>query len=603
MHYEEIVHSIRPKSRVKLRRNNKRGEEMSTIRWVWKYIRPYLPTWVLASVLTVFVSMLVVVTPYIGGIIVDDVIIAGNIERLLPLLFVMLGVVVLKEGLRYFYQVKFEMVSQDVLFQIREDLYMKLQELDFSFFNQTRTGDIMARMTGDTNAIRHGVAWLYGAILDNIILLLSALFLMITIDWQLTLALFTVTPFIVISTILLAKKASRAFYEIRESFSRLNSMVEENIRGNKTIKAFANEDVEQEKFDEVNEFFKSRNMASANISKTYLPILETFAGFMSIISLGLGSWFVIQQKISVGNFVTFNSLIWMVNNPMRNIGNFMNDLQNLFSSSVKIQEMLLREPMIPVEEQKKSGIVKGSVEFRNVSFAFADAPNDLAIDDLSFKVDPGETVGILGETGSGKTTLVNLIARFYDPIKGRVLIDGVDAKSWNVIELRKNIAVVMQDVFLFSDTVQDNISYNYPEATIDKIKEVADASDSTEFIEKMPKKYKTYLGEQGSGLSGGQKQRLSLARGLLKNPSILILDDTTSALDMETEMKIQKGIEETSHEITKFIIANRISSVKEADQILILSEGKVVEKGIHEELLAEKGAYYEIYKEQLGQAD
>lgn len=576
---------------------------MSTIRWIWNYIRPYLPTWILASVLTVVVALLVIITPYIGGIIVDDVIIGGNIDRLVPLLLVMLGFVVLKEGLRYIYQMKYELISQNVLYQIREDLYTKLQELDFAFFNQTRTGDIMARMTGDTDAIRHNVAWVYGAILDNIVLFFSALALMIAIDLRLTLALLTVTPFIVLFTILLSKKASQAFYEIRESFSRLNSMVEENISGNKTVKAFANEDLEKEKFDEVNEYFKSRNMNSANISMRYLPILETFAGFMSVISIGLGSWFVIQGQISVGNFVTFNSLIWMINMPMRNIGNFMNDLQNLFSGTIKIQEMLLREPAIPIEEQKKGGHVDGSVEFRNVSFAFPDAPQDLALNNLSFKVEPGQVVGILGETGSGKTTLINLIARFYDPTAGRVLIGGVDAKAWNVIELRKQIAIVMQDVFIFSDTIEGNISYGFPDAPFRKVEEMAEAADALEFIEKMPEKYQTYLGEQGSGLSGGQKQRLSLARGLLKDPSILILDDTTSAVDMETEIKIQEGIERTSREMTTFVIANRISSVKDADQILILSKGEVVEQGVHDELLAQKGAYYEIYEEQLGQVE
>lgn len=576
---------------------------MSTIRWIWSYIRPYLPRWIFASVLTIVVALLVIITPYIGGQIVDVVIVKGDVDKLIPFLAVMFGVTVLKEGLRYAYQMQYEKVSQNVLYQIREDLYLKLQELDFAFFNETRTGDIMARMTGDTNTIRHNVAWVYGAMLDNLVLFLSALALMVTIDIKLTLALLSVTPFIVIFTILLSQKASYAFFEIRESFSRLNSMVEENIRGNKTVKAFANEDFEKEKFDRVNNYFKESNMNSANISKRYIPILETFAGFMSVISIGLGGWFVISGQISMGNFVTFNSLIWMINMPMRNVGNFMNSLQNLFSGTVKIREMLIREPAIPIEEQKKSGLIAGAVEFQNVSFAFPDAPSELVLKNVSFKVEPGEVVGILGETGAGKTTLINLIARFYDPTEGTVFVDGIDTKEWNVIELRKNIAIVMQDVFIFSDTIESNISYGIPEASIEEIEEMAEIADAKEFIEKMPEGYKTYLGEQGSGLSGGQKQRLSLARGLLKNPSILILDDTTSAVDMETELKIQEGIERTIDNMTTFIIANRISSVKDADQIIILSKGEIVEQGVHEELLAKKGAYYEIYQEQLGQVE
>lgn len=576
---------------------------MSTIRWIWDYIRPYLGTWILASVLTVVVSGVVIVTPYVSGLIVDEVIVGGNARLLIPLLAVMVLVMIIKEGLRYYYQIKYEEVSQQVLYEIREDLYQKLQELDFSFFNQTRTGDIMARMTGDTNAIRHGIAWTYYAILDNIILFIAALSLMVTINWRLTLSLLSVTPFIVIATIFLSKEARQAFYNIRESYSRLNSMVEENIRGNKTVKAFANEDIEQEKFDEVNEYFKKTNMDSANITKRYLPIIDVFAGLMSVITIGFGGWLVIQQEISVGNLVTFNSLVWMIVMPMRNVGNFMNNIQNMHSSSLKIREMLIRKPKIPVEDQKKISEVKGSVEFRSVSFAFDDEPNELVLNNVNFKAQPGEEIGILGETGSGKTTLVNLISRFYDPTDGQVLIDGIDARNWNVIALRKNIAVVMQDAFVFSDTIQSNIAYGYPDAEMGKIREAAETSDAREFIEKMPHSYDTYLGEQGSGLSGGQKQRLSLARGLLKDPSILILDDTTSAVDMETEIKIQEGIDETSQHMTKFIIANRISSVKSADHIMILSDGKIIEEGKHDELLAKKQNYYKIYKEQLGQAE
>lgn len=576
---------------------------MFTIKWVWSYIRPYKGMWSLASMLTVVVGLLFIVSPYIGGTIVDVVILGGRQELLIPLLLVMISSVIIRTVLRYFYQIRFEQISQNVLYQIRDDLYSKLQELDFSFFNHTRVGDIMARMTGDTDAIRHAVAWSYFNALDNLVLFISALIFMGTIQWQLMLALLTVTPFIALFTILLSSKASSAFFEIRESFSRLNSMVEENIGGNKVVKAFANEEYEREKFNQRNEDYKNRHMDSANISKRYLPILETFAGFMSVIAIGLGGWFVLSGRMSLGELVTFTGLIWMLNLPMRNIGGYMNDLQRFLMGTIKIREMLATQPKIPVEEQKKKDRVKGIVEFENVSFAFPDDLDQLVLDNVSFKVEPGHVMGILGETGSGKSTLVNLISRFFDPTEGRVLIDGEDVKNWNVIDLRKNIAVVMQDVFLFSDTIKGNIAYSSPEASLQSIEQVARVADASQFIEKMPQKYETYLGERGSGLSGGQKQRLSLARGLLKDPSILILDDTTSAVDMETEVKIQEGMKEVSHQKTTFIIANRISSVKQADEIIILSKGKVVERGTHEKLLAQRGAYYQIYQEQLGQSD
>lgn len=576
---------------------------MYSVKWIWKYVRNYLFGWTWASVLTVVVAGLFVVSPYIGGILVDDVIMGGQDDLLIPLLLLMIGSVVLRTVLRYIYQLEFERISQNVLFQVRDDLYRKLQELDLSFFNTTRVGDIMARMTGDTDAIRHNVAWTYFNALDNIVLFVSALILMGSIEWRLMLSLLVVTPFIGLFTILLSTQSRHAFYEIRESFSRLNSMVEENIGGNKVVKAFANEDYEKEKFDKRNDQFKNANMASARISKRYLPLLETFAGFMSVIAIGLGGWFAITNRMTVGNLVAFTGVIWMLNMPMRNIGNYMNDLQRFNTGTIKIREMLATEPKIPIEKQMTKDRIKGIVEFENVSFAFDDEPDQLVLENISFKAYPGQTIGILGETGSGKSTLVNMISRFIDPTEGRVLIDNADIKTWNVIDLRTNIAIVMQDVFLFSDTIQNNIAYNEPQTSFETIERVARVADASQFIEQLPEKYRTYIGERGSGLSGGQKQRLSLARGLLKDPAILILDDTTSAVDMETEVKIQEGMKEVSEQKTTFIIANRISSVKHADQIMVLSKGKIIEHGVHAQLLANRQAYFNIYQEQLGQAE
>lgn len=576
---------------------------MDTIRWLAQYIRPHSTKWTVASILTIIVALLNIVTPYISGLIVDIVIVDGRVDWLIPLLLIMIAGTLLRTGLRYFYRIQYESVSQDVLFQIRDDLYSKFQQLDFSFFNHMRTGDIMARMTGDTDAIRHSVAWVYLNLLDNIVLFVAALIFLSSIERRLTFALLAVTPFIAGFTVLLSTKANQAFYAIRESFSRLNSMVEENIRGNKVVKAFGKEGYEQEKFDYVNNTFKESNLNSASVSARYIPLIETFAGFMSIIAVGYGGWLVVTNEMSVGNLVTFTGLIWMMILPMRNIGGHMNDIQNLFAGTVKIRDLLIVEPRIRIEEEKKIGDVKGKVEFQNVSFSFPDEPDFLVLDDISFVAEPGETIGILGETGSGKSTLVNLISRFFDPIEGRILIDDVDVRDWNVIDLREHITVVMQDVFLFSDTIRRNIAFASPETSMEDIEEMAQVADASEFIERMPERYETYLGEQGSGLSGGQKQRLSLARGLLKDPAILILDDTTSALDMETEAKIQRGMQDISRERTTFIIANRISSVKNADQIFILSKGRIIERGQHKDLLEQEGAYYRIYREQLGQAE
>ena len=575
----------------------------SSIKWVRKYIKPYRFGWIWASFLTVIIGLTNVITPYIGGTIVDQVILNNQTDWLLPLLGLMIAVTVIRMTLRYIYQIQFEQISQNVLFKIREDLYVKLQELDFTFFNTTRVGDIMARMTGDTDAVRHAVAWAYYNILDHIILFVSALIFLGAIEWRLTLSLLAVTPFIAIFTVLLSRNAGQAFYQIRESFSRLNTVVEEHIGGNKVVRAFVREDFEIKKFNRFNEDFRQRNLDSATISAKYLPVIEVFAGFLSIITVGLGGLFVINEAMSLGDLVTFNGLIWMLNVPMRSVGNHVNDLQNFNASTQKIRQMLAVKPQIPIENRIEVPRLRGDITFEHVSFAFSDEPEVDVLHDINFSVKAGETLGVLGETGSGKSTLVNLVSRFFDPTAGRVLIDGIDVKEMNVISLRQQIAVVMQDVFLFSDTIKHNIMYGAPKVPFQRVQKVAEVADASQFIEQMPKQYDTFLGERGSGLSGGQKQRLSLARGLIKDPSILILDDTTSAVDMETEVKIQEGLRQTSGQQTTIIIANRLSSVKNADEIIILAKGKIVERGTHQSLLEEGGLYYQIYQEQLGQAE
>lgn len=576
---------------------------MGSIRWVWKYIRSYRFKLSIGIGLVIIVALLNIVSPLIGGLIVDDVIVKGKTGILVPLLIVMIVASLFRTVLRYVYQIMFERIGQNALFNIREEMFRKLQELDFSFFNNTRVGDIMARMTGDTDAIRHAVSWLLYNVLDNFLLLVSAIVVMGIIEWRLMVALVLITPFIGILTVVLSRKANPVFYQIRESFSRLNSMVEENVSGNKTVKAFARENYEIEKFNQYNEDYKRRNLESAAVTKTYLPVLETLAAFLSVITIGLGGLLVIDGSMTLGDLVAFNGFIWMLNIPMRNVGWYVNDLQHFITSTYKIRELLASKPQIPLEKRQTTPTIRGFVEFQDVSFHFADDPDTEVLSHISLKVSPGQTIGILGETGSGKSTLVNLISRFFDPTEGRILIDGQDARRINVRELRKHIAIVMQDVFLFSDTIKENIAFGTPEAELERVKLMARVADASPFIESMPDQYNTFLGERGSGLSGGQRQRISLARGLMKDPSILILDDTTSAVDMETEVKIQNELQNVSQKKTTFIIANRISSVKAADEILILSKGKIIERGTHASLLKLKGAYYKIYLKQLGKSD
>ncbi|EKZ7059017.1 ABC transporter ATP-binding protein [Listeria monocytogenes] len=573
---------------------------MESMKWIWQYVRKYRLLMIGVFILIFIASGISIIYPLLGGKVIDDVVYQNKTNLLIPLLLIMIISTIIRTICRYTYQIMCERIGQNSLFRIREDLYKKLQSLDFDFFNNTRVGDIMARMTGDTDAIRHFVSWVSYNILENVFLFSFAIIIMATIDWKLTLALVIVTPLIAVLTMKMSSKAQPVFYEIRESFSRLNSMVEENISGNRVVKAFAREDFEMKKFHEHNEDFKKRNLDSADVSRTYLPVLDSLAGMLVVITLIFGGYLVIKGQMTLGDLVAFNGFLWMLNGPMRMSGWLINDVQRFIASSFKIQDMMATDAKIPIHAEKPAPSLQGHVEFKNVSFHFEDDPNTDVLKNISLKASPGQTIAILGETGAGKSTLVNLICRFYDPTSGEILIDGVDARKWHVRELRNHIATVMQDIFLFSDTIERNIAFGAPDATMEDVRRMARIADADHFIETMPESYDTIVGERGVGLSGGQKQRISLARALLKNPSILILDDTTSAVDMETEVKIQGELKKITENTTTFIIAHRISSVKEADEILILNHGEIIERGTHTSLLAEKGYYFDIYNKQLG---
>ncbi|PZG37918.1 ABC transporter ATP-binding protein [Listeria ivanovii] len=573
---------------------------MKSMKWIWQYVRKYRLLMVGVFILIFIASGISIIYPLLGGKVIDDVVYKNQPKLLIPLLLIMIISTIIRTICRYTYQIMCERIGQNSLFQIREDLYKKLQSLDFDFFNNTRVGDIMARMTGDTDAIRHFVSWVSYNILENIFLFTFAIVIMTTIDWKLTLALVILTPLIAFLTMKMSSKAQPVFYEIRESFSRLNSMVEENISGNRVVKAFAREDFEMKKFHEHNEDFKQRNLDSAAVSRTYLPVLDSLAGILVVITLVFGGYLVIKGQMTLGDLVAFNGFLWMLNGPMRMSGWLINDVQRFVASSFKIQDMMATTAKIPIHAEKPAPSLQGYVEFKNVSFHFEDDPTTDVLKNISLKAAPGQTIAILGETGAGKSTLVNLICRFYDPTSGEILLDGVDAKKWHVRELRNHIATVMQDIFLFSDTIEGNIAFGAPDATMEDVRRMARIADADHFIETMPESYDTIVGERGVGLSGGQKQRISLARALLKNPSILILDGTTSAVDMETEVKIQGELKQITENTTTFIIAHRISSVKEADEILILNHGEIIERGTHADLLAKKGYYFDIYNKQLG---
>lgn len=575
---------------------------MHSLRWAWSYIRHYKGKLVIGLLLALSVSALNMVNPYLAGKMVDDVMYGEKTGMLWTLLAFMIGTTIVRTSVRYGYQIMFEKISQNVIFRMRENLYDRLLQLDFSFYDRTKTGDIMARMTGDMEAIRHFTAWTIYMIFENATIFIFAIVFMFTIHPPLALAILSIAPVIAFFAFRLSSDVKPTFTEIRNQFAKLNSVVQENISGNRVVKAFAKESYEIEKFSAENEAFRDRNLQSAKVWEKYLPVLDSLAGVLTVVMILVGGMMVIAGSLTMGELVIFNSLIWALNNPMRMAGWLMNDLQRFIASAEKVEELLLTKSQMinGIEKSDIQDKTAGTVEFDRVYFSYGDG---MVLEDVTFEANPGQTVGIIGPTGSGKSTLVNLLSRFYDTSSGTIKVGGRNVKEWNIHQLRSSMGMVMQDIFLFSDTIEGNIAYGNPNATLEDVQAAARKAEAHDFITTLPEGYETIVGERGVGLSGGQKQRIALARALLKDPNILILDDTTSSVDIETEERIQNTLQSTQQGKTCFIIAHRISSVKEADLILVMNNGKIIEKGNHEELLLNRGYYYHVFQNQYGNFD
>ena len=568
---------------------------MTPLKWFSTFLKKYTKSIIKGLFLTTVVSLLAIVTPYISGNIVDVVITDKKYNLLAPMIAVLILATLLRGLCRARFLMTFETTSQNVIYDMREFVYKKFQKEDFAFYNRNRTGDLMARQTGDMEAIRKFVAQTMYYSYENVLLFLLALIMIFTVNVKLALYMLLILPFTAFTTFIQFKQVKSKFSNIRRHFASLNTFVQENISGNRVVKAFAKEDYEMEKFAVENEGYMKAELGAARMWSIFIPIFEFLSNMLMVVLMLAGGIMAIHGEISLGNMLTVNGYLWMLNNPLKQAGWIINDLQHMITSVERVYNTVTEEPDIKTPDKvvnKKH--FHGEIEFKNVSYQAEDAD---IIQNISFHVKPGQSVGIIGATGSGKSTIMNLLCRFYDVTQGEILIDNINVKELN---LRNNIGMAMQDVFLFSDTIEGNIAYGKPACSFDDVVRVAKIANAHEFILNTPDGYDTIVGERGMGLSGGQKQRISLARALLKEPSIIILDDTTSAVDMETETLIQDELSRLKNS-TVFIIAHRISSIKDADLILVLENGHITEQGNHDELLAKGGYYSTVFSHQYGE--
>lgn len=585
------------KTKTKIDREN----EKKAFAWIWTYVRKYRWGMIAGLTLSVSVAAMNMVNPLITGNIVDKVIEGGQHNLLLTMILVMLGTTLLKSICRYSYQVIFEHCSQNVILKMREDLYAHIQKLDFSWYDTAPSGNVMTLLTSDLDKVRHFVAWVLYQIVENSLIYIFSIITLSTINWKLTVAFLIIAPPVLVLAKQFKLHIRPAHMKVRDQFAVLNTRVAENIEGNRVVKAFVRENYEIDQFQVENKAYCDVAVNNADVRVKYTPWIDALCQILPVVLILYGGYLVINHEMTIGQLVTFNGLMWAFTQPINMFGMLVDNIQNFGASSDRLYELWKVKPKVTSKENAKptsSSEIKGEIEFKHVSFAYT--PEVPVLKNVSFKIKPGMTVGILGQTGSGKSTIANLMCRYYDVNEGQILLDGKDIRDYNLQDLRRNIGITMQEAFLFSDTVEGNIAFADQDATMAEIEESAELARVKEFIGDLTDGYDTIVGERGVGLSGGQKQRIALARLFRADPKVLILDDTTSAVDNDTEYKIRQSIKKQSKGHTAFIISHRISSFENCDVILVIKNGEIIQQGNHEELANVDGYYRDVYREQQG---
>ena len=567
---------------------------------LYRYLLSYKKQIVIVLLIMVLTIGITMANPLIIERAIDVHIANKNLKGLVELgiFAVVLNVIyVLGVKLRMYLMAK---MSNEILVTIRNELYEHIQKLGFGFFDSRPTGKILARVIGDVNALKSVLSNSVTTLIPDFFTVIAVAIIMMVKNMKLALSAFIMLPFLIVGMYVIQTFSHKRWQILRKKNSNLNAFVHENLSGIRIVQSFTAEQESAENLDWLLKEQKKAYVGAVSLGDSFGSLIELTWGAGGFLLYYIGIKVIGVGEIGIGTFMAFSTYISMFWSPIRNLANFYNNIVTNISAAERIFDILDTEPEIMDQEGvEELPDIKGEVEFEHVSFSYNDESDKYVLDDVSFQIKPGETIALVGPTGAGKTTIVNLISRFYDSKKGRVLIDGYDIKEVSLYSLRRQMGIMTQDNFLFSGTIKDNIRYGKLNATDEEIIAAAKAVNAHDFIMKLEKGYDTEISERGARLSIGQRQLLAFARTMVSEPRILILDEATSSIDTHTEILVQQGIEELLKGRTSFVIAHRLSTIKKADKIFVVDKGKICEAGNHEELMERKGAYYELYQAQF----
>jgi len=571
---------------------------MDTIKRLFRQVKPYYGRIAWSVVMMFIGTALVAVQPILIQQVIDRAFRGGEWGLLAPFALAILLTTVIRAGINYLERISMEWVAQRTIYDLRNAVYQHLQSMSFSFYDKAETGQLMSRATADVEMLRRFLSFGVLRLVSSVLTFIVVFGLLFAMHWRLTVVAMLTMPILVVVVGKFATEVRPRYRVIQQYLGEITSVLQEAIAGIRVVRAYAQEEREIERFRQKNWQYLDLNISTVRLWAFYFPLMSLLGGLGSTVILWYGGTLVVQGDLTIGQMVAFQTLLMQLIMPIRMVGWLVNMATQAVAAGQRVYEILDTAPDVCEKPQaQRLWGVKGHVRLENVGFSY-DGKTEV-LDGLNIDAPAGQTVALLGSTGSGKSSVINLIPRFYDVTSGRVTIDGIDIRDVTLKSLRENIGIVLQETFLFSATIRENIAYGKAGAHEAEIIAAAKAARIHDFIESLPEGYETMLGERGIGLSGGQKQRVAIARALLMDPRILILDEATSSVDTETEHLIQHALGELMHNRTTFVVAQRLSTVKQAQQIIVLKEGKVQQKGTHETLLREEGVYREIYNLQF----